>query len=145
LPYSFRRCVAVPARLNLSWEHTPHATKGTNMNDDTNIITVSLNGANSNGVIDIVMTGPLTQYTAGMARYIRMADGIAGTELFAIPDGILISVTLKPPGERDTIDYVRVRVRDRCRSWCRDVTGIVTNLAEAGIHVDLVEESPLVP
>ncbi len=110
-----------------------------------NLVTVSLDGANSDGVIGIVMAGPLTQYAAGMARYIRMADGIAGTEVLGIPDGVLIRVTLEPLGERDTVEVMRVRIRDRCRNWCCDVTGIVKNLAKARIHVDLVEESPLVP
>ena len=94
--------------------------------------------------ISIVMKGKLQEHISGMRRYVLRAEGVTEAELVMVAGEPVIIVTCEPINDDDTIEQVRIRIRNRCRDWFHDVTGMLTNMGIAGNYVDLLEDAKFV-
>lgn len=91
-------------------------------------------------VFHVTVKGPFNEYVHGIARAVDGEPAVAGVIVDSIPEGNSLQVTIKPLAEGDTLDQVRIRVRNLIRDWIANVTGYLSNFGEDGNYADLYEE-----
>jgi hypothetical protein len=90
--------------------------------------------------VTITMRGPLSEYSEGMARYVRQPEGVKSVMVYQ--EEPVIIAECRPdvyPGDISS-EQVRIRIRNKCRDYFADVTGHIANTGENGDYVDLIED-----
>lgn len=91
------------------------------------------------GKILVEFRGELSTHIVGLRRYVATASGVTSAEV--ANDRHTIIAEFELISERDTIEQVRVRIRNRCRDYIGDATGYISNTDPKGSYVDLVEHA----
>lgn len=116
--------------------HLTREPRGVCMSDHTNDITI---GEVKDDKVAVKFYGPLSQYVQGLRRYVAQAHGV--TDAIVVDGEAIIIATCKLMNERDTMEQVRIRIRNRCRDYIGDVTGYISNIGPEGSYADLIEEA----
>lgn len=92
--------------------------------------------------VTITMRGPLSEYSEGMARYIRQAEGVKSVMVYQ-EEPVIIAECRPDVYPGDTPKQVRIRIRNKCRDYFAGVTGYMSNTGKNGNYVDLIEDVQL--
>lgn len=92
------------------------------------------------GCIAVEFNGELSRYIEGLRWYVARADGVTRAEVI---DENKLSAEFEFVDDLDTVEQVRIRIRNKCRDYLHGATGFLTNLEPEGSFADLIEHTAL--